>query len=86
MILSSCFLLDHTKSCLGFSSLVVAPNIKLLWVFNLLSLLFANPIPTQDVLEPGGGGGDAHIKMTGMLVVSPRGANHGFWSHLRCSG
>ena len=32
------------------------------------------------------GGGDCRIKMTGMLVVSLRGANHGFWSHLGGSG
>ena len=28
----------------------------------------------------------SHVKMTGALVVSLWGANHGFWSHLRCSG
>ena len=30
--------------------------------------------------------GDSHIKVTGMLVVSFRGLNYGFWSHLGCSG
>ena len=41
---------------------------------------------------PGGGGGggggekDSHIKRGGMLVVSHRGVNFGFWSHLGCSG
>ena len=31
-------------------------------------------------------GGDSHMKQTGMLVVSLRGVNFGFWSHLGCSG
>ena len=26
------------------------------------------------------------MKAAGMLVVSPRGVNFGFWSHLGCSG
>ena len=30
----------------------------------------------------GGGGGDSHMKWTGMLVVSLRGVNFGFWSRL----
>ena len=34
----------------------------------------------------GGGGGDSHMKQTGMLVVSRRGVNFGFWSRLGCSG
>ena len=33
-----------------------------------------------------GGGGDPHMKGVGMLVVSLRGINFGFWSHLGCSG
>ena len=40
--------------------------------------------------EPGikflGGGGSSHIKMMGMVVVLPRGADHTFWTHLGCSG
>ena len=44
--------------------------------------------------SPGGGGGggggkgrgDSHMKWTGMLVVSLRGVNFGFWSRLGCSG
>ena len=36
--------------------------------------------------NPGGGGGDSHMKQTGMLVVSLRGVNFGFWSLLGCSG
>ena len=34
----------------------------------------------------GGGGGDSDMKWTGMLVVSLRGVNFGFWSRLGCSG
>ena len=30
-------------------------------------------------------GGDSHMKQTGMLVVSLRGINFGFWSRLGCS-
>ena len=37
--------------------------------------------------KPGGGKvGDSHIKGTGMLVVSLRGVNFGFWSRLGSSG
>ena len=32
------------------------------------------------------GGGDSHMKQTGMLVVSLRGENFGFWSRLGYSG
>ena len=39
-----------------------------------------------DTYYPGGGGGDSHMKQTGMLVVSLRGVNFGFWSLLGCSG
>ena len=34
----------------------------------------------------GGGGGDSHIKQMGILVVSLRDVNFGFWSRLGCSG
>ena len=34
----------------------------------------------------GGGVGDSHMKGAGILVVSLRGVNFGFWSHLRSSG
>ena len=33
-----------------------------------------------------GGVGALHVKVVGMLVVSLRGVNFGFWSHLECSG
>ena len=39
--------------------------------------------------EGGGGGGrgaDSYMKQTGMLVVSLRGVNFGFWSRLGSSG
>ena len=32
------------------------------------------------------GGGNSHMKQTGMLVVSLSGVNSGFWSRLGCSG
>ena len=32
------------------------------------------------------GGGTSHMKGVGMLVVSLRGVDFGFWSHLGCSG
>ena len=34
----------------------------------------------------GGGGGAPHMKVVGMLVVSLRGVDFEFWSHLGCSG
>ena len=34
----------------------------------------------------GGEGGDSDIKRGGMLVVSLRGVNFAFWSHLGCFG
>ena len=34
----------------------------------------------------GPGGGTPHIEGVGMLIVSLRGVNFGFWSHLGCSG
>ena len=32
------------------------------------------------------GGETQHMKVVGMLIVSLRGVNLGFWSHLGCSG
>ena len=37
-------------------------------------------------IQAGGGGGDSHMKVTGMLVVSLRGVNCRLWSHLGFSG
>ena len=42
-------------------------------------------VPGVCVCSPGGGG-DSHMKKAGMLVVSLRGVNFRFWSHLGCSG
>ena len=39
-----------------------------------------------DVTGMGTRGVDSNMKQTGMLVVSLRGVNFGFWSHLGCSG
>ena len=38
------------------------------------------------IREGSGGGGTPHVKGAGMLVVSLRGVNFGFWSDLGCSG
>ena len=38
------------------------------------------------IMSGGGGGVTPHMKGVGMLVVSLRGVNFGFWSHLGCSG
>ena len=38
------------------------------------------------LLWPRRGGETPHMKVVGMLVVSLRGVNFGFWSHLGCSG
>ena len=50
------------------------------------SLLLLTQGNIYNRLSPGGGGGDSHMKQTGMLVVSLRGVNFGFWSRLGCSG
>ena len=41
---------------------------------------------TQHSDPRGGGGGDSHMKGTGMLIVSLRGVNFGLKSRLGCSG
>ena len=41
---------------------------------------------SSNIIPRGGGGGDSDMKWTGMLVVSLRGVNFGFWSRLGCSG
>ena len=60
-----------------------------------MAKIFRTSVPgsrgvSHDKLEremtPGGGGGTSHMKGVGMLVVSLRGVNFEFWSHLRCSG
>ena len=37
------------------------------------------------MLNSGGGGGEPHMKRSGMFAVSLRGVNQGLWSHLGCS-
>ena len=49
------------------------------------------PLPPKEKekdppLSQSRGGGDSYMKQTGMLVVSLRGVNFGFWSRLGCSG
>ena len=50
------------------------------------SIYYANSVSTFQLLLVGDPGGDSHMKQTGMLVVSLRGVNFGFWSRLGCSG
>ena len=47
---------------------------------------FIQILLTQSFQAVPPGGGDSYMKQTGMLVVSLRGVNFGFWSRLRCSG
>ena len=47
-------------------------------------LLVADVLTT--LAEVNSRGGDSHMKWTGMLVVSLRGVNFGFWSRLGSSG
>ena len=51
--------------------------------FLAIHLSMTGRIMTQE-LSPGGW--TPHMKGLGMLVVSLRGVNFGFWSHLGCSG
>ena len=48
-------------------------------------MYIGNPLYRSKQLPPRRGG-DSHMKQTGMLVVSLRGVNFGFWSRLGCSG
>ena len=43
-------------------------------------------VRTHNKVLRGMGGGTLHMKQVGMLVISFRGVNFGFWSHLGCSG
>ena len=54
-------------------------------IITLSALEIAFCIILELVPGDGGGGGGSHMKGVGMLVVSPRGVNFGFWSHLGCS-
>ena len=66
------------------------PNfIQHLDVESLLTLFVENVFSSMrggNTDTPMPGGGTPHIKVVGMLVVSLRGVNFGFWSHLGCSG
>ena len=44
------------------------------------------PVSYYLIQTPPGGGRNSHMKQTGMLVVSLRGVNFGFWSRLGCPG
>ena len=46
----------------------------------------ASNLPQDWDKFPGGEGGDSAYERVGMLVVSLRGVNFRFWSHLVCSG
>ena len=52
---------------------------------SLFSLFFVNREFNSFLNSPGGGGRFPN-KQTGMLIVSLRGVNFGFWSRLGCSG
>ena len=41
-------------------------------------------VPHTAAVEPHPGGGTPHMKVVGMLVVSLKGVNFGFWSRLGC--
>ena len=47
-------------------------------------LRFVSLLSTPTMLPARGGGGDSHMKVTGMLVVSLRVVNCRFWIHLGC--
>ena len=60
-----------------------------MWVVNYIGRPSISFRYVDVTFTPGGGGGgrgDSHMKQTGMLVVSLRGVNFGFWSRLGCSG
>ena len=53
---------------------------------NIFGQLFDRFFMEAEFEPGGGGGGDSYMKQTGMLVVSPRGVNFGFWTRLGCPG
>ena len=60
-----------------------------LFLANIEWCVVGDPWPVKG--DGGGGGlgtgaGDSHMSGAGMLAVSLRGVNFGFWSHLGCSG
>ena len=55
----------------------------MLWTVVILSSVTCEK---YNIFPEGSRGGTPHMKAVGMLVVSLRGVNFGFWSHLGCSG
>ena len=53
------------------------------FIIDLVVMMIMIMINTNTVFIPGG---TPLMKGVGMLVVSLRGINFGFWSHLGCSG
>ena len=66
-----------------YLSVSISSLVKLLAIELKQTFFFSFEIFTQGTRP---GGGDYHTKQTGMLVVSLRGVNFGFWSPLGCSG
>ena len=62
---------------LGFVIVIKAKSRKLSWISMNTGAI---PVPAA------GGGGTLHMKAVVMPVVSLRGVNFGFWSHLGYSG
>ena len=54
-----------------------------MFVWDYMYEVSAGEIPLE--CPEGGGGGNYRIKGEEMLVVSHRGVNFGFWTHLGCS-
>ena len=48
------------------------------------SLIFIYCLKNKRESITRGGGGSSHVKVTGMLVVSLKGVNCRFWSHVGC--
>ena len=63
------------------SGSVESPSILLYSFLRDVELLLTAEVG-EGLVSPGGE--DSHMKQTGMLVVSLRGVNFGFWSRLGC--
>ena len=62
------------------------PTFSFFDIITLCKLLRSLLLFLQQPPGGGGGGETRHMKGVGMRVVSLRGVNFGFWSHLGCSG
>ena len=71
-----CFVLLQWQKKIGLSHLISPPSSR---------LTTYNKLPSLTPEPGGGGGGELHMKQTGMLVLSLRGVNFGSWSRLGCS-